>query len=63
MIAAQLFNQREQSPLPCIYGAVTYGTDWKFLKLVDQTVYIDKEEYHISNINKIMGILVYMVEK
>jgi hypothetical protein len=32
MVAAQLFNQRNGEAIKSIYGAVTTGTDWKFLK-------------------------------
>jgi len=42
MVAAQLFNQRNGDAIASIYGAVTTGTDWKFLKLIDQTIWIDK---------------------
>lgn len=58
MIAARLFNQRENNPTDVVYGAVTTGTDWKFLKLEGQTAFIDISDYYIKEINKILGILV-----
>ena len=57
MIAAQLFNQRQGTVTDEIYGAVTTGTDWKFLKLYDRTIYIDKNDYFIKEVDKILGIL------
>lgn len=57
MVAAQLFNQRNGEGIESIYGAVTTGTDWKFLKLVDQTVWIDKRDYFINEVSQILGIL------
>ena len=57
MVAAQLFNQRENQSVEFVYGAVTTGTDWKFLKLVDQTAYIDITDYYIKEVPKILGIL------
>ena len=33
MLAAQLFNEREENEIPTIYGVVTSGTNWRFLKL------------------------------
>ncbi|MEB3336881.1 MAG: hypothetical protein VKJ46_05415 [Leptolyngbyaceae bacterium] len=57
MIAARLFNQREGNPIDAIYGAVTTGTDWKFLKLEGQTAFIDVSDYYIKEIDKILGIL------
>jgi hypothetical protein len=57
MIAAQLFNQKEENEIPIIYGAVTIGTIWQFLKLKDQTIFIDLSQYYIKDIKKILGIL------
>jgi hypothetical protein len=56
MVAAQLFNQRVQNQIEQIYGVVTTGTNWRFLKLNNKTVWIDKVEYYISDIGKILGI-------
>jgi hypothetical protein len=61
MIAAQIFNQREGNKLPAIYGVVTIGTIWRFLKLVGKTVEIDLSEYYIKDINKILGILYHTI--
>lgn len=57
MVAAQLFNQRNGEDIASIYGAVTTGTDWKFLKLIDKTVWIDKRDYFINEVSRILGIL------
>lgn len=56
MVAAQLFNQRNGEAIESIYGAVTTGTDWKFLKLTDKTVWVDKRDYFINEVNQILGI-------
>jgi hypothetical protein len=63
MIAAKLFNEKENISLSWIYGAVTTGSLWKFLKLDQQNIWIDNREYHIENINKIIGILYAMVKQ
>ena len=62
MLAARLFKTQEAQPISTVYGAVTSGSVWKFLQLIDSTVYIDLEEYHINNAGKILGILMHMVE-
>ena len=61
MIASKIFNENEGNNVDKIYGAVTTGNTWKFLKYIDNTAYIDKLEYHIANVNMIMGIFVKMV--
>jgi hypothetical protein len=58
MIAAQIFNEREGSAIEGIYGSVTTGEIWKFLKLVGSVASIDLSDYYIvRDVNKILGIL------
>jgi len=57
MVAAQLFNEREGNEIQTIYGVVTIGTIWRFLKLEGQVIQIDLSEYYITDVNKILGIL------
>ena len=58
MIAARLCNQREGQPIDILYGAVTTGTDWKFLKLEGKIASIDINDYYIKELGKILAILV-----
>ncbi|MEI8305795.1 MAG: hypothetical protein WCF99_01900 [Chloroflexales bacterium] len=58
LVALQRFNLREGNQLPAVYGAVTTGSVWRFLKLQEQTLYIDQPEYYIDRIGTILAILV-----
>jgi hypothetical protein len=62
MIAAQIFNEREGKEFENIFGVVTNGNQWKFLKLNKDTIYIDLNDYYIISPEKIMGILISMVK-
>ncbi len=62
MIAAQRFNQQKQNPIETLYGAVTTGNQWKFLKLNDLTAAIDSKDYYIDQLPQIMSILLSMVK-
>lgn len=62
MLAAQLFNEQENNAIPIIYGVVTSGNIWRFLKLEKNVVHIDKVEYYINQIAEILAILVSMVK-
>ncbi|MFZ2726598.1 MAG: hypothetical protein WAX77_10135 [Methylococcaceae bacterium] len=63
MYASNIFNIKEDSQFSVVYGVVTTGTNWKFLKLENDKVYIDLREYYISNINKIIAIFLEMIDK
>lgn len=57
MIAAQIFNANKQQPITKIYGCVTTGNVWRFLRLNDHILAIDQDEYYIKELPKILGIL------
>lgn len=63
MVAAQLFNEKNQNQIKAIYGAVTIGTIWQFLKLEGNIVSIDLSEYYIKDIKRILGILYSAIAK
>ena len=61
MVAAQRFNQQKQQAIATIYGAVTSGTVWRFLKLEGQTVAIDLTDYPLPPVEQILSFLIWMV--
>jgi hypothetical protein len=63
MVAAQLFNERAGKPLRSVYGAVTTGDIWKFLRLDHKTVFVDKPVYYIESIERILGILYSLFQR
>lgn len=62
MLAARIYNERENETIPFIYGVVTTGHAWKFLKLDANKIYIDVENYYIKSPEKILAILCYMIK-
>lgn len=64
MIAARLFNEAEGNQIPTLYGAVTTGMSWKFVKLIANVVHIDLKDYSLEeNPEHIIGILSAMLEQ
>jgi len=64
MIAARMFNEKEGNKVPIIYGLITTGIFWRFLKLKDNTIHIDLKDYSIEdNPGRIIGILSAMVKQ
>ncbi len=62
MIAAKIFNEKEGNSISSIYGTVTTGFFWKFLKLTGNIVQIDLKNYGIEdNPERIIGILSAMM--
>jgi hypothetical protein len=64
MVASTIFNEQENDAVvKRVYGVVTTGTTWKFLKMDGSDVYIDLDEYPIESPDKIIGILLAMVSQ
>ncbi len=62
MVAARIFNERSGREITPVYGAVTTGDNWKFLALERETVFIDLPQYQISQIGKVLGILLHILQ-
>jgi hypothetical protein len=56
ILAARIFNERAGNENLVIYGTVTTGSIWQFLKLEGQSIQIDLSEYYLKDVNKILGI-------
>ena len=62
LLAAQRFNAQRGLELPHLYGIVTTGSAWKFLRLSGVDVVVDEAEYHIGQPEIMLGILVSMIQ-
>ncbi len=63
MVAAQRFNEVNNNSIPIIYGSVTTGTAWRFMKLEGQVVTIDVSDYPFPPVETILSMLVWMVRE
>ena len=63
MVAAQRFNAEQGNSIPRVYGAITSGTDWLFLKLEGKTLHIDMRIYTLERCDRLLGILASMVRQ
>lgn len=60
LVALRLFNQKDEAERSAVFGCATSGNVWRFLKLESDTLFIDRTEYHLSNLPAILGILVHI---
>jgi hypothetical protein len=63
MIAAKLFNEDKHQTISTIYGVVTTGSLWRFLKLDRVKAYVDVVEYPLQQLEIILGILAEIAVK
>lgn len=63
MVAAQKFKLAKEKPLQSIYGVVTNGNQWQFLKLSNTIVTIDFTIYPLPPVERILAFLVWMIQQ
>ena len=51
-------TKKRGRPVPAVYGCVTSGSIWRFLKLKGKELSIDNREYYLQEVEKILGFLV-----
>jgi hypothetical protein len=63
MIGAQRFHAQEQHTERPIYGCVTTGETWQFLRLDGIRLTIDTERHYIVDLDVLLGIFQRIVEE
>ncbi len=63
MVAAEKFNTENNTDIKTVYGCVTSGTLWRFLKLEGKVVTIDLADYPLEPIDRLLAMLVWMVKE
>jgi hypothetical protein len=56
MFAAKVFNHKNGNNFQTIFGCVTTGEAWQFLKLVNETAIVDSERFYLSEVERILGV-------
>jgi len=62
MYAARIFNEQKNEPYRIIYGAVTNGYEWVFLRLEENLLLIDSTRYHLQDLPRLLGALQTIIE-
>ncbi len=62
MIAAQIFNAKSNKSIDIIYGCVTTGALWRFLRLENKNLYIDKVELSLEPVERLLGIFLEIMK-
>lgn len=57
MVGASIFNKTEGKDIDTIYGCVSNGTEWQFLKLTQKSLIIDEKMYFFNELEQILGVL------
>ena len=62
MIAADIFTEREDNQITTIYGCVTTGEQWLFLRLEGDTIQIHPHRFFLNELTDIIGMFQSMLD-
>ncbi len=64
MYATRIWNDKYQQPQQTIYGIITTGNLWLFLRLTEgMTVEIDINQYSILQLENVLGVLQHIINQ
>jgi hypothetical protein len=63
LLGVQHFNQRHGKTLEVIYGCVTTGETWQFMRLEGKKLLIDQRRYFLNELETILGILQFIIDQ
>ncbi len=63
MYATQICNEQRGESAQIIYGTVTTGDAWLFLRLDGNTVEVDSTTYYITQLDKLLGVWQYIIHQ
>jgi hypothetical protein len=62
MVGADIFNKDEGNGIDRVYGCVTTGEDWQFLKLEEQVIVINPARYYLSDLQRILWMFQSVID-
>lgn len=63
LVGARLFNQKKGVTPPALYGCVTTGDDWVFMRLTDNELTIDTRKYYLVEIGELLALFVKLIDE
>jgi hypothetical protein len=63
MVGAQIFNDRDGRPPAPVFGCVTTGEAWQFLRLEGSIVDIDRIRYYINDVGLLLAVWQAVIAK
>ncbi len=62
MLGAKIYNEKKGTPLETIYGCVTTGDDWLFLRLTGNALFIDTRKYYLGQIGELLAAFQHILD-
>ncbi len=62
MLGARIFNHKSNQSIETIYGCITNTEQWLFLKLEDETIFIEPNRLTFNQLPEILGVFQQIID-
>jgi len=62
MLGAGIFNRNEGNDIDSVYGCVTTGEVWQFLKIKENVIFMDSTRYYINETGKLLAVFQAIID-
>ena len=62
LIGARIFNERKNVRLERLFGCVTIGNEWLFIKLEENEIVIDTRKYYLNEVGEIIAVFQEIID-
>ena len=62
LFASRLFNGTSNRPTNTLYGVITNGFDWLFVRLDDHALTVDVRRYYLGQLPELLGVMQTIVD-
>jgi hypothetical protein len=63
LYAAKIFNAKHDQILSPLYGTVTTGFDWRFIRFENDIAVVDSDIYALKNLPELLGVLQNIIDQ
>lgn len=63
LVGARIFNKRKGITPEFLYGCVTTGDEWVFMRLADNELVIDTRKYYLVEIGELLALFVSIIDQ
>ncbi len=62
LLGAKIFNENKGVHLEKLYGCSTTADDWQFLKLENNTIFVDNRKFYLGEVEELLGVFQIIID-
>lgn len=63
LVGARIFNEKKDVHPAFLYGCVTTGDEWQFMRLTSNELVIDTRKYYLVEIGELLALFISLIDE